>query len=165
MPSGILYQLTKDNFIYPLIFIYILESNKSDELYIGHTDNLDTRLSVHKSKSIRYEGYSSRKLFENDSIVKIQEIDRIYNCTKLEAKILEQSHIDDYKNQYGSLCLNKYAACSTPELQRLKNLIRMKHKYHNNEIYRKKTIERSKATYHDKKVSSQSIINNIVDVI
>tara|TARA_R110000868_G_scaffold89834_1_gene249815 strand:- start:60 stop:557 length:498 start_codon:yes stop_codon:yes gene_type:complete len=165
MPSGLMYQLTKHNTIYPLIFIYILESNKSDEFYIGHTDNLNTRLSVHKSKSNRGKGYSSRKLYENDSIVTIREIDRRYDITKLQAKELEQIHIDDFKNQYGSLCLNKNAAYSSPEQQRVKQLIHMKLKYHNNDIYRKKTIERSKTTYHNKKVSNQSIINNIVDVI
>jgi putative endonuclease len=44
-----------------MYYVYVLKSEKDSKLYIGHTDNLDRRLSEHNSGKVR--STSARKPF------------------------------------------------------------------------------------------------------
>ena len=110
--------------------IYMLESDLTDEVYIGSTvQRLSKRKGHHKEFYVTNKKPTSAcKLFDygvnNVKIVLIEE----FPCeTSIQLRQREQYHIDTLKVTKN--VLNKYRACFDPEIEKRKNherYIRMK---------------------------------------
>ena len=63
-------------------FVYMLKC-RDDSYYVGHTDNIEKRISEHKNK--KYEGYTSARL--PVKLVFVQSFTSRYEALSAEKKI------------------------------------------------------------------------------
>ncbi len=99
---------------YELGKIYKIECRKTGQVYIGSTAQklLSTRIGTHKGNYKKFTNNTSKKYCSSYEIIKnydyFYDTIEYYECdSKFELEKRERIYIEQYKNDFGDLCVNK----------------------------------------------------------
>ena len=93
-------------------------------IYIGSTKKtLPERLSGHKAQFRQYNKFkgkhsSSVKLFEESNNIKIELLEELKECSKIELLLLEKYYVDEQE------CVNKYSPITTNEEKKINHNVK-----------------------------------------